>query len=304
MNELCLQAGDASLLLLPEYGGLVNGLMLATPVGPREVIAPVATAGLPDNPGYRGTVLFPFPNRLRDGCYCLNGTGYQFAVNEETTHTALHGVLYRHPAKVAASEQGENESRATLVWETESLDSAYPFHCRISMEYRLHAQDGLTVSVVIDNLDQQEIPVGFGWHPYFTLSGQVNDWQLLLPEVRRQLVDERMLPVGEPVTDTRFATPALIGATQFDECFELQAKDAEQAVTVYSPAAGFGLAVWQQAGPQGMNFVQLYTPPDRASLAIEPMSCGIDALNTGAGLVCLAPGESYRGTYGVRAVNL
>src|SRR5699024_11824990 len=37
----------------------------------------------------------------------------------------------------------------------------------------------------------------------------------------------------------------------------------------------------------------------RASVAIEPMTCAVDAFNTGDGLLRLAPGAEFTGTWGI-----
>lgn len=41
------------------------------------------------------------------------------------------------------------------------------------------------------------------------------------------------------------------------------------------------------------NFLQLYIPPDRTSIAIEPMTCTPDVFNYKKGLLELASGERY-----------
>ena len=41
------------------------------------------------------------------------------------------------------------------------------------------------------------------------------------------------------------------------------------------------------------SYLQLYTPPDRKSIAIEPMNCIANAFNNGIGLKLLKPGEEF-----------
>ena len=40
-------------------------------------------------------------------------------------------------------------------------------------------------------------------------------------------------------------------------------------------------------------YLQVYTPPDRKSIAIEPMTCIANAFNNGIGLKNLQPEETY-----------
>ena len=52
------------------------------------------------------------------------------------------------------------------------------------------------------------------------------------------------------------------------------------------------------------GWVQVFTPggfPDRGrAVAVEPMTCPPDALNSGLGLITVAPGESWTGSWGLR----
>ena len=47
------------------------------------------------------------------------------------------------------------------------------------------------------------------------------------------------------------------------------------------------------------NFLQVFTPPHRQSIALEPMTCNIDAFNNQDGLKMLAPKETLSGVFGV-----
>lgn len=41
-------------------------------------------------------------------------------------------------------------------------------------------------------------------------------------------------------------------------------------------------------------FFQVFTPPHRESIALEPMSCNVDAFNNGQGLVSLEPDAEWK----------
>ena len=51
--------------------------------------------------------------------------------------------------------------------------------------------------------------------------------------------------------------------------------------------------------PSGVSLWFFYIPPDRSSIALEPMTCKANAFNNGDGLITLAPGESFEGSFGV-----
>ena len=57
--------------------------------------------------------------------------------------------------------------------------------------------------------------------------------------------------------------------------------------------------MWQEAGPGAYRYLQVYTPPGRESIAIEPMTCAPNAFNNGMGLIRLDPGEAFTASFGI-----
>jgi aldose 1-epimerase len=55
------------------------------------------------------------------------------------------------------------------------------------------------------------------------------------------------------------------------------------------------------------GWVQVFTPDDHPgrgrAVAVEPMTCPPDALNSGIGLLTVAPGEEWSGSWGIRPVD-
>ncbi|MCY7409991.1 MAG: hypothetical protein LH473_06945, partial [Chitinophagales bacterium] len=63
---------------------------------------------------------------------------------------------------------------------------------------------------------------------------------------------------------------------------------------------GVRLIVGQQTGPGKLNYLVCYTPSNRDSIAIEPLTANVDAFNNGEGLTILQPGETLSGSMWVR----
>jgi aldose 1-epimerase len=59
------------------------------------------------------------------------------------------------------------------------------------------------------------------------------------------------------------------------------------------------LHYWQETGAGKYNFLQVFIPPLRHCVALEPMTCAPDAFNNGMGLARLEPGEMLKGSFGV-----
>ena len=128
-----------------------------------------------------------------------------------------------------------------------------------------------------------------------------------VPAARYLQPDDRGIPVDpRPVdgTDYDFRTPKPIGDLILDTAYTDVARDDDGLWRVTMADAERSVTLW--ADP-AYGWIQLFTgdtlPPGiaRAGLAVEPMTCGPDAFNTGSGLVVLQPGDTHRATWGITA---
>ena len=303
---LTLADGSAKLELLLEFGGAVNALELSDVRDDSRIniIAGLShRAELQNNSAYRGVPLFPVVNRLDGGRYTHRGKHYHLAINEPERNNHLHGFLHTLTPTVADHRVGNAQSSVALQYHYDGRFDGYPFPASVVIEYTL-THDALTVTFAVHNLHDESIPAGMGWHPYFHLECPVDQLQLQLPSVERIGVDERMLPTGETCDFDDFKQLTDIGTRQLDTCFRLakswRDKPACAALLLWSKDSQRGIEVWQHSGPQANNYVQLCIAPDRLSIAIEPVSCNINALNTGDGLVHIEPGCTWVTSSGVK----
>lgn len=296
--------------LLPAMGGRINGLRFVIDNEIHDVIAGCADQqALLDDVGFRGIPIFPFVNRLDQGRYMHLGHTYQFDVNEPERDNALHGFL-QHLAPVITVSENPQSSECQMRYHYTGDNPGYPFAADIDFSFILNDSDmadngSLELRISVINKHDEPIPVGIGWHPYFTFGHSIEDVKLQLPLVQKMDVNERMLPTGVQHEYNAFATLTPIDQTDLDDCFAIQAI-GEQSIattTLWSEKQNVGLAVWQKIGNRGLNFLQLYIPPDRHSIAIEPVSCGVNAFNTGDGLIMLEPGQSISAFMGVRPLT-
>ena len=87
----------------------------------------------------------------------------------------------------------------------------------------------------------------------------------------------------------------------FDTCFEIKpGKDGIQTTELHDEEAGLTIQLWQETGENKYNYIQVFIPPDRSSIALEPATCNINAFNNLEGLITLKPEETYEAAYGVR----
>jgi aldose 1-epimerase len=175
---------------------------------------------------------------------------------------------------------------------------SYPFAFRVQHTFTLDEANGFQLDTAVTNLDREPIPVGWGWHPYLQLGGTCDSWRLRLPPCRWLGVDERMLPTGKSYPYSQFDRLRPIGAEVLDNCLELQVREGSAEVLLEGPAGR--ITYWQEAGAGRYPFLQVFTHPMRESIALEPMTCAVDGLNSGQGRLVLDPGELVRASFGLR----
>src|SRR5207247_1872384 len=88
-------------------------------------------------------ILFPFPNRIRDGQFSWQGRKYELPKSDSTRKNAIHGFAVRQPWRVV--DHGADAGQAWLTAEfvasrdaAETLD-LWPGDYRLQVIYRLSA---------------------------------------------------------------------------------------------------------------------------------------------------------------------
>lgn len=280
--------------VVPEVGGTILEVWLEG----QQIIDGCETAQeLEDNVAYKSALLFPFPNRLLDGRYEHNGKEYRFPINDGGTNNALHGLGRDVEMDVLKKETKDTEASISLSYFEEGTNKSYPFPFLFDVIYSISDKGGFEVKMRFTNEANESIPVGIGWHPYFKIGDSINTASLKMPASKMIEVDERMIPTGGLTTYEYFKDNRLINKAVLDNGFKLNAISGEAAV--FFSNQNIRLKYWQETGERKYNFLQVYTPAHRQSIAIEPMTCNINAFDNGDGLVILKPEMSVEVTCGI-----
>ncbi len=284
--------GDA-FSFLPGHGAMLTNLML----NGREVLDGYTTvAAVKADRWSKSRLLYPFPNRLQGGSYTWQGQTYQFPLNDDKRQNALHGFPSDRKFNVLPADTAEQTGQLVCEMVYKGDLSYYPFPFTVRVTYRLVAPHAFQLDLSLTNTGTTAIPVGLGWHPYFCLTPTVGDTHLHLPPVELIGVDAAMIPTGKRYAYTQFAQEQRIGEEVLDNGFALVAPEGRAQVVLRG--AGATLTYWQETGAGKFNFLQVFTPAHRRSIAIEPMTCNIDTFHNGDGLVVLEPGGSVGGRCG------
>lgn len=235
---------------------------------------------------YGSAVLFPFANRVAKGVYNFNGEIYQLEKSEEDPNNALHGLVYNKPFEVV-EKVSDSESTSVLLQHTNKQRAqGFPFLYTISLRYKL-LLNALELSVIVKNDDAVPFPFTLGWHPYFN-APNLETSSLALNTSHKILVDETMIPLKE--VPYNIESPLLIQDQSFDDCFKLNTNRVTFKTSTHD------IAITASKG----QYWQIYTPPSRQVIAIEPQTGPADSFNNNLGLQVLKPHESYQLQWGIQ----
>jgi aldose 1-epimerase len=175
------------------------------------------------------------------------------------------------------------------------LMRAFPYPHEIGLEVAL-AGSTLTISTSVAATGDVAVPVSFGFHPCFQLSGLDRaEWEVELPVSQRLVLDERMLPTGEREATSVASGP--LGSRAFDDAYASPPAGERFAV------AGGGRRI-EVAFESGFPFAQVYAPADDDVIAIEPMTAPTNALMTGGAELPIAePDSSYTAVFSVAVAD-
>ena len=241
------------------------------------------------NFGHFNLALLPFPNRLRDGAYEWDGRRHTFPINNEATGSALHG--YNHEARfgVTSVDLSATTARVRLSLLNHGEDYpqyGYPFPVLFEAELTVDAAAHTFFwQLSARNLGPDAVPVGLGWHPYFALPGGLDAWRVTMPANQRVELDNA-LPTGR-LLEGLAPKQALPIDPSWDDCFLLDDPTSDTTVELRGPRYSLSL---QQGGDT--RYTQLYVPEANDALAVEPMTCGVDAFREAREEVTLAPGQT------------
>lgn len=242
-----------------------------------------------------GSVLVPWPNRIAGGRYVFDGTVQQLGLTEPDAGNAIHG-LGRWERWTAL-----DTSDAAVTFGLDIVpQKGYPFEIYAEVTYTL-GDDGLTVTMRAANTGVDAAPFGAGAHPFLTTGGvPLDNVRLAVPADARIVVDDASIPIGvTPAVDADLLDGSPLGARRFDAGFgEVRFVDGRATATLTSGDRTPRLW-WDEAFP----FTQVFTVEDLGgsgpAIAIEPMTCPANAFNSGEGLIVLAPGEHWTGSWGI-----
>ena len=289
---ITLVSGELEATFVPELNMLGTSLRLggeeylAVPGGLRAY-RHGHTTGFP--------LLAPWANRLGSLAYRSGRVGVDLAglpLHTDGNGLPIHGTMSSRDAWeiVTLAARGRRARlQASFDYDRPDLLAAFPFPHRLETRVELDGRS-LSIATSVTPTGRRPVPVSFGYHPYLRLPrGGRPGWRLHLPKRLRLELDERGVPSGRRTFVPAENEP--IGSRAFDDLFELVG-----GRTLSIEANGRRLSVEYGAG---YPFAQVFTPPGKRVVCLEPMTAPTNALVTRECPVVHA-GETFTARFRIR----
>lgn len=262
-----------------------------------------ANADMLAKSGFPGTpVLYPTPNRVRDGKFVYRDRVYEQRKNGKPVLS--HGLVLNEPWEYG-NLHSDSRGASAVTWidflPGTAIYEPFPFRHRLSLHFLLTRQ-GISIMYRIENQDTVEIPFGFGLHPFFSkLSGDENTYVSIPAAFVMEHTDDllptgRLLDVSGTEFDLRKDIP--VGSTNMDHVFT-GLQDGESAGVYYREQ---DIRLCLKATPDFSHIVY-FSPQDAGIFCIENQTCSTDAHNLyhkgfvkESGLKMVMPGQAKTGT--------
>ena len=277
--------------VLPEFGALLHGFSIHTGQGLVNIVDHYNSyeqAKGKIDATFKSARLSPFTCRVAEGKYCFEGKSYRFK-KKFADGSAIHGLLYNKPFSLISESASESSAFLTLEYHYDQDDEGYPFQYSCQVRYELFAENLLLIQATVSNLSERRIPIADGWHPYFVLGGKVDDWLMHFNASHMVSFDDNLIPTGELKEFDDYKEPRRIGPAFMDNCFVLDSDNALPSCELFNPENKLKISFFPD---KSYPYLQIYTPEDRKSIAIENMSGAPDCFNNHMGLLLLEPGNS------------
>lgn len=228
---------------------------------------------------YAASLLFPFVSRIENGVYEFDGKMYQLDCNQAGIN-ALHGLVYNKTFVVVHQKVTDSNAAVTLLYTEHNPPKGFPFQYALEVTYKL-SENNLEIAIKATNLDTTPFPFTLGWHPYF-YTEHLSESVVKFNSHQQVAFDEKLI-TKELILFTNEGDFA-IENKQLDDCFIMNDDVIEFETNEYQ------LKITSDAS---QNYLQMYTPPHRTLIAIEPMTGISNSFNNGIGLQVLAPSKTY-----------
>ncbi|MCE9498986.1 MAG: aldose 1-epimerase [Leptospira sp.] len=250
-------------------------------------------------------LMFPFVNRLESDLIRVENGNYTLCdYTKDGRGFPVHGLVHSSPRKIT-----DKTDTSVTISPITSPDPEY-FPC-FEEKFTLFG-NSLKVETFFENRSARVQQFSYGYHPYLSLDETINVNQFYTNLLWNVPLTGEMLPdkkksqgkIGEVLSHLE-----QVRDKKLDHLFFADQENENPYFGITGESGKILLSVETVAdsSPGGipLPYFQIYTPEDRKSIAIEPMSSsGNSFFFPGSGLLNIQPGEKRQGAFMVCLTGL
>lgn len=251
-------------------------------------------------PAGAGMMIAPWPNRIEDGQWRLDGEILQLDITEVSRNHAIHGLL----RNTGYRRMGRTDSSVQLA-ATIFPQHGYPFNVEHRVSYGIEEDFSLSVTQELVNFSASRAPFALGAHPYVKIGDVATEELTLTVNAGTRLVtNEALIPHGSEPASGSFdlSRGRRIGELELDAAYTDLTFIGGRCRHTLSDDNGRSVSLW---GDGAFRYTQVFVtdqfPGVGKAVALEPMTAPANAFNSGEGLRWLEPGGSFRASWGISA---
>jgi aldose 1-epimerase len=268
---LILETKSSRLHLDLENGGSIRKLILTSSKSKstKEIISKDDAKDFFLSGSY---LLYPWVNRIASRF--INYKNQKILLENalcDTNDYPIHGLFFKSKRNLVKYEETNEESYVYL-----SSETSHPKFPELSEAFLLY-QDRLQIITTFHNTSNSPQFFSYGYHPYFQLDSKINTCTLesnlnsVLP-LRKDLLPESYFLEGH--RKYIFEDGDLINTLSLDHCFTNLHLTNDPYIRLRFPFTGESICISSKLSPNfiPLTYFQVYTPEDRKTIAIEPLS--------------------------------
>lgn len=211
--------------------------------------------------------LVPFSNRIRNGQFNWQNKQIYLPLNHLPQKHVIHGHGWQTHWQVIS----QNDSEVTLEYKYTA--DLWPFSYLVRKTLKITGTK-LTMSMVLTNLSNENMPAGLGFHPYFTRTSKCS---LQTNISQMWAIDDECMPteITSAPTDFKYKKGLKINDTVLDN-----------TLINFPHKAQIHWPEWQAkaniTSSKNCDFLVVYSPENADFVCIEPVTHMTDAINMAA----------------------
>jgi aldose 1-epimerase len=269
-----INKGDTSVKVEPRAGANVFSIKYK---GTELLKSPKSLKELPGF-AYGVPVLYPMPNRVRDGVFTFGGRQFKFTPNNEGNF--LHGLVHSAKWETPGFETKPDSASVTCQLNFEpgaEQFQLFPFRHALRLAIAVGPNSVRWTYTADNTKGDKPVPFGFALHPWILYQGPRSETYITIPATHL-MEAEKLLPTGKLLDlagsnyDAR-QPKSLEGFLSDDVYFGMRSTEPT-VIDFRQPRLKITLSA-----SDDFTHLVLYTPKDQPWFCVENQTCSTDAHN-------------------------